>query len=136
MSKLDWTAQLVLLRGMTQKLGVIHEAQALQIRLWPYTVDPSLEKSEAKVDMEANRVEFVWTGSALSMDKKYQKRLETLSDNVKFLLGEEWKISVTRDEELIFPNGYKNVEPANRSRNRKPKRVNRKPKRKPSKKRK
>jgi hypothetical protein len=129
MSKLDWTAQLVLLRGMTQKLGVIHEAQALQIRLWPYTVDPSLEKSEAKVDMEANRVEFVWTGSTFDIDKKYRKRLETLSDNVKFLLGEEWKISVTRDEELIFVSDTNVKQPSSRSRSRKPKRSPKKPKR-------
>jgi hypothetical protein len=127
---------LVLLRGMTKKLGILHEAQALQLRLWPYTVDPTIEKCESRVDMDASRVEFVWFGPSVKLDAKYTKRLETLSDNVKFLLGEEWKISVTRDEELIFPNGYKNVEPANRSRNRKPKRVNRKPKRKPSKKRK
>ena len=126
MSKLDWTAQLVMLRGMTQKLGVLHEAQALQLRLWPYTVDPSLDKSEAKVDLEAKVITFVWNGSTLKIDKKYKERLQTLSDNVKFLLGEGWLIEVVLDGITIFVSDTNVTKPSTRRRSIKPKRPNKK----------
>jgi len=128
--KFDWSAQLVMLRGMTKRLGVLHEAQCLQLRLWPFSIDPTLEKSEAKVDLESKRVDFVWTGSTLKVNKKYQTRLKALKDNVKFLLGDDWSITVTLDGaaiSLVDTNGKS----SNRSRTskRKPKRPNRQPKR-------
>ena len=129
-NNLDWTSQLVLLRGLFQRFGVLHEAQVLQLRLWPFAVDPSLNKSEAKVDMEARVVTFLWTGSTFNIDKKYQSRLKTLSDNVKFLLGEVWSIEVILEGITIFSTPDTNVsKPSNRSANRKLKRPNRKPKR-------
>ena len=126
MSKFDWTAQLAMLRGMTQKLGVLHEAQALQLRLWPYTVDPTLEKSEAKVDLEAKVVTFVWSGSTLKIDKKYKERLQTLSDNVKFLLGDVWLIEVVLDGITIFVSDTNVTKPSTKRRSSKPKRPNKK----------
>jgi hypothetical protein len=100
---LDWTAQLVMLREMTKRFGSIHEAQALQLKLWPFTVDNTLENSNAAVDFENKHVSFEWLGSTMKIDKKYQERLETLECNVKFLLGDDWSMSVIEDGTAIFP---------------------------------
>ena len=127
---LDWTAQLVLLRGLTKRFGSIHEAQALQLKLWPFTVDNTLENSNAAVDFENKQVDFEWLGSTMKIDKKYQERLETLKCNVKFLLGDDWSITVTSSGTAIFPLDTNNVKPSNRSRssNRKRAKPNSKPK--------
>jgi hypothetical protein len=114
---LDWTAQLVMLRDMTRHFGTIHEAQVLQLRGWPFTVDPSLEKSEARVDIEGKKVEFVWTGSTMKIDKKYQFRLKTLGSNVKFLLGDDWEITVNSNGVTIFNSNDKRT-PGARSKRR------------------
>ena|ERR1039457_1535063 len=100
---LDWAAQLAMLRGMTQRFGSIHEAQALQLKLWPFTVDNTLENSNAAVDFENKQVDFEWLGSAMKIDKKYQERLETLKCNVKFLLGDDWSMTVSSSGTAIFP---------------------------------
>ena len=120
---LDWSAQLVMLRGMTRRFNILHEAQSLQLRLWPFVVDPSLDKTEAHVDIEGKMVNFIWIGSKKKIDAKYQYRLKTLDSNVKFLLGEDWSMSVVRDGVTIFPLDTNNGTRNHRSRIRKP-RVN------------
>jgi hypothetical protein len=120
---LDWSAQLVLLRGLTQRFGSLHSAQVLQLRLWPFVVDSSLDKTEAHVDIEGKFVNFIWIGSKKKIDAKYQYRLKTLDSNVKFLLGEDWSMSVVCDGVTIFPLDTNNGTRNNRSRSGKP-RVN------------
>jgi hypothetical protein len=115
-SKFDWTAQLVMLRDMTKRFGTIHEAQALQLKLWPYTVDPTLTNSKCALDMESKYIEFEWSGPPVKIEKKYQTRLKTLDSNVKFLLGDDWNVKVNRNSETIFPLDTKNGKPANRRR--------------------
>lgn len=107
---LDWTAQLVMLRGMTERFGSIHEAQALQLKLWPFTVDPMLVNTKAEIDMEGKRIDFYWVSSYIrsSIDKKYKKRLKELESNVKFLLGADWTMTVHLNQTLIFPIDTKN----------------------------
>ena len=128
---LDWAAQLAMLRGMTQRFGSIHEAQALQLKLWPFTVDNTLENSNAAVDFENKQVDFEWLGSAMKIDKKYQERLETLKCNVKFLLGDDWSMTVSSSGTAIFPLDTNDTKSSNRrgSGNRKRAKSKRKPKR-------
>jgi hypothetical protein len=129
---LDWTAQLVMLREMTKRFGSLHEAQSLQLKLWPFTVDSTIANSQAKVDIEGKTVEFNWIGSKMKVDKKYQERLNALNSNVKFLLGEEWVMVVKSDGTPIFPIEIQN---AGSSQKRKRKRSNRRSGSKPNRKR-
>lgn len=105
---LDWTSQLVMLRGMTERFGSLHEAQKLQLQLWPFTVDSAIEGNKANVDMEAKVVEFIWRGSTMKIDSKYRERLGTLAKNVQFLLGSGWSTFVVRDGVPIYPVDTKN----------------------------
>jgi len=122
LNNLNWTEQLVVLRDLTRRFETLHEAQVLQLKLWPYTVDPTIQSNQAGVDFEAKKVIFNWTGSKMkSYDKRYRKRLQELANNIKFLLGEDWCIEVYSEvgsnKILIFPlaQDTKNVK---RSRNR------------------
>ena len=126
-NKLDWTAQLVMLRSMTERFGSIHEAQALQLKLWPFTVDPSLINSKAEVDVEGKGVDFYWErlGTDFVINRGYQKRLKELENNVKFLLGDNWLMTVRLNQTLIFPLDTKNAKTRNNKRRNSKKRVNR-----------
>jgi hypothetical protein len=115
---LDWTAQLVMLRGMTERFGSLHEAQVLQLKLWPFAVDPGLVSSKANVDMEGKLVEFLWEGGAAKRGPKYQARLKTLDGSVKFLLGDGWTTVVKLAGVPIYPVDTKNAKPETDSRKR------------------
>jgi len=119
---LDWTAQLVMLRGMTERFQSLHEAQKLQLQLWPFVVDTSLANTKANVDMEAKTVQFVWTGSSMKIGPKYNQRLKVLDDSVKFLLGNDWTVTVWRDGTLIYPVDTKNAKPGRKRGNSKKRR--------------
>lgn len=104
--------QLIVLRDLTKRTSGIHEAQVLQLRLWPFAVDPTLEKAEAHVGPEEDPplVRYVWTGSKLTVDKPYCDRVLELVRCVKFILGNNWSVEVQKDGEVIFGNGVLNVD--------------------------
>ena len=103
-SNLDWSGQLLALKDMTKRFNCLHEGQALQFRLMPFAVDPSLDKSEAAIDFETKVVTFTWTGSALDYDSKdYRTRLLGLEEHVRFMLGDEWNVDVISDGLKILP---------------------------------
>ena len=102
------TEQLVLLRDMTERLGVVHEAQALQLRLCPYAVDPSLESSVAEVNLDEKKVFFRWGSpqrgvTSQGFDAAYKKRLKALDQHIRFMFGESWTVVVTMNGSSIFP---------------------------------
>jgi hypothetical protein len=111
-----------MLRNLFQHFGSLHEAQVLQLRLWPFTVDPKLANSKAILNLEGKVVEFRWGGGAKKIDKKYQERLQELDKNVKFLLGEDWTITVMLNGALIFPVQDTIGKTSNKRRASKPKR--------------
>ena len=52
--------QLIGLRALFEQFGVLHELQILQLKYWPYSIDPNLTSSEAEVNMEDKVVSFTW----------------------------------------------------------------------------
>lgn len=52
------TEQLILLKSVTLRTGAIHEAQALQLKMWPRLME-GVKASEAKVDVENKKVVFI-----------------------------------------------------------------------------
>ena len=77
--------QLAYLKGMTLRLGSIHEAQALQLKLWPRLI-PGIDESEARVDVEKQSVRFVCTGKKFRKTKKVSEFLVNIDRWVKKLL--------------------------------------------------
>ena len=85
MATLTMKEQLAYLKGMTLRLGSIHEAQALQLKLWPRLV-PGIESSEAHVDTEKQSVRFVCGGKKFKKTKKVAEILVNIDRWVKMLL--------------------------------------------------
>lgn len=139
------TQQLVMLRQMFQNTGVLHEAQALHLRLWPFRVDPELDKADAHLDWALRpeeqaeldnpdrdgpskqfqgegRVRYEWLAVKRPLKWKppvqYRAGLKALAGWVKFLLGPKWKTTVVLNGVPIFDSG--DVTPSVRKKKRKP----------------
>lgn len=101
-----------MLRDLTQRMGIIHEAQALQIRNWPFAVDPEIDKAQAILDVEGKTLHYEWQAAnrkaKWSPDASYRKRLKALSGGVAFLLGPGWKMSVAVNGKSIFSMNEEN----------------------------
>jgi hypothetical protein len=104
---LSHTQQLIVLQDMTRRLGVIHEAQTLQIKLWPVAVDPGLVGSDCRLDVDGKRMVYVWVDPKKPHDWKprgaYLKRLQHLANSVKrFLFGADWYFEVQMNGATIY----------------------------------
>jgi hypothetical protein len=107
---LTFTQQLVLLKDLTERFQALHEAQKMQLQLWPFTVDPTIERSMAEVDFDSKTVTFYWMNSKKKIDKKYQERLNALGRNIKdVLLGSSWNTIVILDNKTIYNSVDTNV---------------------------
>ena len=90
-----------MLRDMTERLGILHEAQLLQLRLMPLAVDPGLTKSEAAVDIEGKSITYTWERPAWKPDKGYQTRLRALADAVELYFGPAWHLKIIQNGEVL-----------------------------------
>jgi hypothetical protein len=103
----DYTTQLLKLRALTGTLGALHEAQVLQIRLWPFAVDPLILDNgvEAKIDINGKKISYLWKAKRpvnWKPDKSYQLRLRALKEAIETMLGEDWSFSIKMNGKPIF----------------------------------
>lgn len=117
--KFDPTGQLYMLKGMTAKLGGLHEAQALQLRLWPFAVDPEINKNRVEVNIEekGQQGEMVQPGIVIfhleaarpsdwKPDVAYMARLREMVWAVKkVLLGDSYSVEIRMNTNPIFTSG-------------------------------
>jgi hypothetical protein len=104
----DYTTQLLRLRALTGTLGALHEGQAMQLRLWPFTIDPELIKAEAHVDIENRKIVYIWKANHkknFKPDKQYRFRLQELAKSIHLMLGETWTFTIKLNGTRIFPMG-------------------------------
>lgn len=99
MPELEPIKQLLLLRETTKTFGVLHEAQALQLRLWPHAVDPKLITAKAEISIDSNIIYWEWESKSKRISKH---RLEALDRSVKLMLGDEWVIKIRLNQKPIW----------------------------------
>lgn len=107
------TQQLMLLRDLTAKTGILHEAQVQQIKLWPFAICPNVGKSEAHVSVEKQTIEYHLTPEKGQI-KLNPKIMEKFMEGVSLLLGPEWRIQIFGNGSLIFPINGSNRKPKQR----------------------
>jgi hypothetical protein len=93
--------QLLLLRDITRRMGVIHEAQQLQLKMWPIVLFTHAKKCETRVNVDAKEVDFVilqTKGAKPDMEQCFAH----LDDWTKWLLGPEWLVRVKLRDKLIY----------------------------------
>lgn len=97
--------QLIQLRDLTRRMGVLHEGQALQLRMWLLVSAGSDFFKDYEIDY--NFPSKVVTFKLIKADMKkapsnLDKRFQALADNVGWLLGEDHSIKVKAGRKVIF----------------------------------
>lgn len=85
--------QIQMLREMTRLTGGLHEAQVLQLKMWPMVLFTGLISHEFTWDETLKEVSFVLTGKRPPL-KVVQAAVEVLNSWVQELLGESWIVRV------------------------------------------
>jgi hypothetical protein len=99
--------QLMLLKMMTMKTGVIHEAQALQLKVWPKLI-PGVLSSVAKVSAENKTVIFELKGN-IKNTKKTKQMFSAIKEWTRLILWDNTKIVFKYDKKAIYSSEGKNV---------------------------
>jgi len=103
----DGWGQLALLRDtVTGPTGGLHDAQLLQLKLWPFVAAPHLKKHTATPDTRLKLVTFEFELDPDGVEPKdFAKRLAGLERSVKAMLGNDWRIEVRVGRKVIFDKG-------------------------------
>jgi hypothetical protein len=93
--------QLMLLRAVTARTGILHEAQVRQLKLWPLLVFQESKSATCKPNVEKKSIVFdVTNGPKPFKPGRNERRIEPreapvmLSNWVKQLLGEDWAVTI------------------------------------------
>ncbi len=110
--------QLKLLQYSTKATNSLHEAQVLQLRLWPLVAYPFAVSSEAAWDPENRSVEFkigvkvtlaeLQELKELHRSGEVEKRMQVLDRSVKDMLGSDVTVIVKIKDTLVFASGADN----------------------------
>jgi hypothetical protein len=98
----DHEKQLILLRDLTARMGVIHEAQQLQLKMWPIVLFTHGQKFEERVDVNGKEVDFIILQTKGKKPDDMDKRFEHLNDWTKWLLGDDWLIRVKLRDKVLY----------------------------------
>jgi len=101
----DAWEQLIALRDLSNKTQTLHEAQVLQLRLWPILALPQAKETAGQVDLNwlSSSIQFsMFKKRGLRAPKNQQDRLKKLDEAVKELLGSWWTVQVLLDKKVIY----------------------------------
>lgn len=85
--------QLLMLKDLTAKTGVLHEAQCLQLRYWPLVLTHAT-KANVYYSYKDKEVIFDLIETTGKPHKDLAKRLKLLAKFTKELLGDEYSVAV------------------------------------------
>ena len=95
--------QLLILRATTERLGILHEAQCVQLRAWPIALFPHIIGCEAQVNIETKTINFkLQYNKNLKPPTDVSKRYKLLDNSVKDMLGPAWLIKIKQDNEILY----------------------------------
>lgn len=97
MAQASTQQQLQMLKEQTRLTGALHEAQVLQLKMWPLVVFQNAISSEFTWDPDKKVVAFkldLPTSGPIGKPEWWQERTDGLNGWVQTLLGDEWCITV------------------------------------------
>lgn len=107
-ASLSQLEQLKLLKFQTQMTGGLHEAQVLQLKIWPRLIFPEATGSSFTWDPEGKTLGFTLNlPPKLRKPRKYwEQGVEILQSWVHELLGGEWVIGIQAGKKT-YCGGYR-----------------------------
>jgi len=106
--------QLMLLKATTIRTGAIHEAQALQLKVWP-RMNKSIDKSEAQVSVDNRQVIFICESKSMRPTKAHKLFFENLENWVRTMLWDDTYVKVIVNGKTVFESKDDNEQSANQS---------------------
>jgi hypothetical protein len=94
--------QLLLLRDLTARMGVLHDAQALQMKMWPLVLFTHAKKTEQRVNIKEKEVDYILLQTKGKPPEDLEKRFAALNEWTKWLLGPDWLVRVKLRDKLIY----------------------------------
>lgn len=99
--EVNHASQLRALRDFASKYGTLHEAQLLQLKLWPRVAFPhSTSETTAEVSLEEKKVVV-----KVISEKKHNKiktRAIMLTKNISWMLGNQWTVQIYENGKLLL----------------------------------
>lgn len=92
--QLSTEEQLIMLRDMTKKLNVLHEAQVLQLKYWFFMLYSEVSKFEIVFDPDRAMVTYKVIALKNVEEFENNKNLDTLRGYIRFLLGQRFGTQV------------------------------------------
>lgn len=104
----EWE-QLMMMREMTRRTGIMHESQMLQLKIWPRVLFQDSSKAEVSIDMVERSMYFriAVDGSKSTAANGRKSAAERLDSFVKAMMGDEWHVEVAvkgkkRQQQYVF----------------------------------
>jgi hypothetical protein len=101
MSKATLMEQLALLKGMTLRTGAIHEAQALQLKMWPMMI-PDVDKAEAQVDTERKIVTYKCEAGSTRATKKKRETMDNIVTWTRKILWDDTVVVFILNNKTVY----------------------------------
>jgi hypothetical protein len=99
---LDIYTQLMLLKEATNRFGALHEAQILQLKMYPILLFGVL-KSETHIDVERKMVFFKLVETkSFKLSKKNKDIIKNIVNWTRGLLWDDCSVIFMKDEEVIY----------------------------------
>lgn len=93
--------QLMMLKGMTEHFGTIHEAQLLQLRMWGLFYIPHSKATEVRINGEDMIVDF-YPKIQDDPPGNIKDCYHSLTQSVKWLLGDKWMVRVRINDKWVY----------------------------------
>jgi len=95
-------SQLMLLKEATNRFGSLHEAQLLQLKMYPVLLNGVL-KSETHIDVEKKMVFFKLTKvKGFKLSKHNKEVIQKIIDWTRSLLWDDCSVVFVKDQEVIY----------------------------------
>lgn len=96
--------QLILLRDLTKRMSVLHDAQRLQLQMWPIVLFQEAKNVQSELSMDKREITFLVQQPGKAT-KDFKTSCATLNDWVKWLLGDEWIVKVKLRDKQVYRDG-------------------------------
>jgi hypothetical protein len=94
--------QLGILKGMFISTGALHEAQKLQLEMWPRLIPGVKGQPQVKLNYEVKSVTFLCESDSLRPTKLQRLICENICTWVRNILWDETKVVIKVNKKSIF----------------------------------
>ncbi|NBP13491.1 hypothetical protein EBU95_03715 [bacterium] len=99
---LDIYTQLMLLKEATNRFGSLHEAQVLQLKMYPLLLN-GVKKAETHVDIEKKMIFFkILDGKKFKLTKKNKNIIDKIVSWTRNLLWDDCSIVILNNDTVVY----------------------------------